>query len=78
MSERFADRRALRDKIEWEGGLIDSLEYGIGTTDMPEGDTELTEAWTRLADAWRALEPFAEAVQDMLDAVGDDREDELL
>ena len=75
MSERFKSRTDLRDKIDWEGGITDALDYGIKTEDMPEGDAELTEAWGKLEAAWRALAPLAEAVDNMLNDVADDEND---
>lgn len=67
MSERFADRQAVRDKIEWEGGIMEALDYGLRTTDMPEGDDELIAAWGKLADGYEALRPLADAVEKLLD-----------
>jgi hypothetical protein len=37
MSERFADRTAVREKVEYEGGIMEALDYGIRSTDMPLG-----------------------------------------
>jgi hypothetical protein len=71
MSERFESRAALRDKLEWEGGIIEALDYGIRSTDMPLGDEELNEAWGKLAAAFQALRPLAAAVEKLLDAAGD-------
>lgn len=28
MSDRFEDRAAVRGKIEWEGGLMEAVDYG--------------------------------------------------
>lgn len=69
MSDRYESRAAVRDKIEWEGGIMEALDYGIKTEDMPEGDTELAEAWEKLRTAWKALEPLTTAVSKLL---GDD------
>jgi len=71
MSDRFENRAALAGKIEWEGGLMEALDYGIKTEDMPEGDTELIEAWSKLEAAYRAVEPLAEAVDKLLPEPGD-------
>ena len=67
MSDRFESRAALAGKIEWEGGLMESLDYGITTEMMPEGDAELTEAWSKLEAAYRAVEPLAEVVEKLLE-----------
>jgi len=71
MSDRFESRAALRGKIEWEGGILEAVDYGISTADMPEGDTELTAAWSKLEAAYRALTPLADAVEKLLEDDGD-------
>ena len=76
MSDRFKSRAALAGKIEWEGGVMEALDYGIKTEDMPEGDTELIEAWDRLATAYHELEPLADAVAKLLPEPGDDEDGE--
>jgi hypothetical protein len=68
MSEPFKDRAAVAAKVEWEGGIIEALEYGIHAADMPAGDTGLTAAWQALEDAFDALQPLAATVGDMLEA----------
>jgi hypothetical protein len=68
MSERFKSRAAVADKIGWEGGILEALEYGIHAADMPEGDAALAAAWTALEDAFSALQPLAAAVGDLLEA----------
>lgn len=64
--DRFPDRAALAAKIEWEGGLEESLNYGITAAWMPEGDVALTEAWTRLDAAHTALQEPLSAVRALL------------
>jgi len=66
MSDRFTSREHLAAKIEWEGGILEALDYGIRTGDMPEGDTELIEAWGKLEAAWKQLNPLADAVTELL------------
>jgi hypothetical protein len=66
MSDRFEDRAALAGKIEWEGGLMESLDYGITTEMMPEGDAELTEAWAKLEASYKETAKLAEAVGKLL------------
>jgi hypothetical protein len=66
MSDRFEDRAALAGKIEWEGGLMESLDYGITTEMMPEGDAELTEAWSKLEAAYRETAKLADVVEKLL------------
>jgi hypothetical protein len=66
MSDRFESRAALAGKIEWEGGLMEALDYGIHVGDMPEGDAELTEAWSRLEASYRETARLAEVVEKLL------------
>ena len=66
MSERFESREDLASKIMWEGGLTESLDYGLRAKDMPEGDEELITAWTALDEAWAVLEQRAAVVENLL------------
>jgi hypothetical protein len=72
MSGRFESRAALAGKIDWEGGIIEALDYGIKTADMPEGDTVLAAAWERLAAAHALMRLLTGDVERMLDAARDD------
>lgn len=72
MSDRFKSRADLAGKIEWEGGLMDALDYGITTDMMPEDDAELAEAWAKLEAAFKAVQPLAEAVEKLLPEPGDE------
>jgi len=74
MSDRFSSREHLAAKIEWEGGVLEALDYGITTGDMPEGDAELAEAWGKLEAAWKQLSPLADAVTDLLEGGSGDGE----
>ncbi len=66
-TDRFTSREDLAAKIEWEGGILEAVDYGITTEMMPEGDAELTEAWNKLATAYHEMAPFADAVEKLLE-----------
>ena len=68
MSNRFGSREDLAAKIEWEGGILETVDYGIKAGDMPGGDTELTEAWAKLEASYGETSRLADAVQELLDA----------
>jgi hypothetical protein len=70
VTDQYPDRLAVANKVEWEGGLIDALGYGIHAKDMPEGDTGLTAAWTALENAWNAMQPLITAVEALLPEPG--------
>lgn len=67
MSERFKNREEVLDKVEWEGGYFDALEYGLKTTDMPEGDDELISAWQAMQDAHTVFTVARNKVDNLLD-----------
>jgi hypothetical protein len=75
-TDRFDSRAALAGKIEWEGGLMESLDYGITTDMMPEGDPELTEAWGKLEASFRETARLADAVEKLLPDPDEDGGDE--
>ena len=50
-------KERLADKIEWEGGVLEAVEYGIKVSDLPDGVPE------EIADAWGRLEMAAEDAQ---------------
>lgn len=54
-------------KVEWEGGVIEALEYGLKPTDAPEGP--IRDAWTRVYDLWQQFEPAMGQVNELLGAV---------
>jgi hypothetical protein len=66
VSDRYQDRQTLADKIAWEGGNWDALEYGIRASQMPEGDTELEAAWAVLDAAFAEAEAAWERVSALL------------
>jgi hypothetical protein len=67
MSDRFSSREHLAAKIEWEGGLMEALDYGIKTEMMPEGDTELAEAWAKLEASFRETSKLGDAVEKLIE-----------
>jgi hypothetical protein len=76
MSDRYEDRAAVADKIEWEGGIMEALDYGIKSADMPLGDDDLIAAWDKLAVAYRGLQPLVGAVAKLLVGAQRDKDDE--
>lgn len=66
MSDRFKSRADLASKIEWEGGILESVDYGIKPEDMPEGEAELTDAWRQLVDAYAKVTKLADRVAELL------------
>jgi hypothetical protein len=75
MSDRYESRRDVWNKVQWEGGILEALEYGIRVDDLPEGDAELAELWQRLEDAYDALEPIQKAIEALLEDSEDDEDE---
>lgn len=48
----------LIDKIEWEGGILAALDYGLGPEDLDEdADPQFRSLWLDLCAAWTKLDP---------------------
>lgn len=63
-------------KIEWEGGIVAALEYGLKSTDLdvPDGDPlgdDLRRAWSQLETKWDAMKDDITAVSELLEQVDD-------
>lgn len=54
------DRRLLRHKIEWEGGVLDALQYGIHASDID--DPELRALWAELEAANAKVGPAVSTI----------------
>ena len=56
-------------KVNWEGGVMDALAYGLKPNDAPEGP--LRDLWTRAYELWEQLDPILEDLVTMLDEIYD-------
>ena len=58
----------LANKVEWEGGIIAVLEYGVNPNDLdPSVPDALREAFGELYRAWIDLGPLEREVEDILE-----------
>lgn len=53
----------LRDKIDWEGGVIGALEWGLDADDLPE---EYRADWRMIAKLYRQLDERCTVFYDCL------------
>lgn len=53
-------------KIEWEGGIIDALDYGLKADDLGDQTSALALAWRELETAWQQVKPLIEKVEALL------------
>ena len=61
---KFESREAVAAKIMWEGGVLESVDYGLKSGDMP--DKELVAAWKKLEESYSYASADAEAVRALL------------
>lgn len=57
-------RETLIAKVNWEGGIIDALDYGIKAEDIE--DPTLAALWRAAETQYRALEPLVERIAQAL------------
>jgi hypothetical protein len=50
------DRRLLASKIDWEGGIIAALEYGVSSAEI--SDPDLRIRWEVLELLWAQMRPL--------------------
>jgi hypothetical protein len=75
----MSDHMTLADfvaKVDWEGGITPSLEYGLRADHLDPNDEEskpLREAWAALETAYREhYEPAERQVSELLEAMQDE------
>ena len=68
----YKDRAAVAGKVEWEGGILGALNYGLRAEHLPENDTELRQAWAALEAKYLEMTPLVDAVEKLLEAAADD------
>lgn len=49
------DRRLLAHKVNWEGGILAALQYGIRSDQI--GDPALAKRWAAIEELYRDLMP---------------------
>lgn len=55
-------------KIEWEGGAIEALEYGLRASDIdPTEDSNIRGAWERLEDLYEQMKPSVDEMQRLIE-----------
>jgi len=62
----------LYGKIEWEGGMLAVLEYGVGPEDVPE---QLKELWTVASHQYAELEALSTAIYTLVEELARQEED---
>lgn len=55
------------ERVDYEGGAIAALEYGMTTSDLDNQDSNLATAWRRLEAAWEQFEPYLREAEDLVE-----------
>lgn len=74
MTDKPMTESAFASKVEWEGGVLEALEYGLKPADAPPGPIRI--AWMRVYQVWQQLSPIADEVGRLLDGIERTDEDE--
>ena len=61
-------------KVEWEGGVLDALEYGMRAEMLIDQDSELFERWNALEKEWRRFQNFLNPVERYVEEWEEDEE----
>lgn len=62
-------------KVEWEGGVLDALDYGLSGFELPKG-SDLRRAWLALEEAYKEVRPYLLKVESLLEDIETDDTDE--
>lgn len=66
-------------KVEWEGGVVDALRYGLKADDLKDDDPralELYEVWEALESAWLVVARLESEAEEIIESHLDERDDE--
>lgn len=70
----FMTPKHFSGKVEWEGGILGALEYGLRHTSLNSDDpasAELRTAWAELERLYGQMEPQLDLVGGLLEAIDD-------
>lgn len=80
VSTEYMTAANFASKVEWEGGILESLDYGLKAADLDPNDpasTELRRAWEALEGVYRThVKPAMQVVEEILEDLEGSDEDE--
>lgn len=71
MSYNMTDQE-FAQKVAWEGGVLDALEYGLKRSDLTDQDGRLAIAWASLSAKWDALQHDLVTVERLIEELTDE------
>jgi hypothetical protein len=54
------------NKIEWEGGIVSALEYGLKADDLADKNSELYARWAVLEQKWASFQKLIPGIESLL------------
>lgn len=69
MSKGDMTEAQFASKVDWEGGILGALDYGLTHEDLIDQDSELAKAVAALEEAYRPVDALAARVTDILDEI---------
>ena len=80
----MSDTMSLLDfcsKIEWEGGVVQALEYGLKADDLDSDEfdpraEQLRDIWVALQGAWETVARLEDEASEIIDRVLDESDDD--
>lgn len=58
-------------KVQWEGGVLDALEYGLRSTHLDDSNPALKGGWMELETLWMNFEPLLVGVEVLIEQIGE-------
>lgn len=56
----------LAGKVEWEGGVLQAIDYGLVADDLDDSNPDLKSAWVNLCNAYKNFHGLLEDVESQL------------
>lgn len=70
MSRESMTAKRFAAKVEWEGGILDALDYGLKHTDLDPDDADsadLRAAWKELEEKYASIAPTVSRLEAILE-----------
>ena len=54
-------------KVEWEGGILEAIEYGLSAEQLEDSDSALGKAWKEIEIAYSSMEKPMRFIESLLE-----------
>ena len=79
MPRELMSAKDFAAKVEWEGGILEALDYGLKHTDLAADDpdaADLRAGWKTLEEMYEEMKPALHDMEGLLEGLEEDREGE--